>query len=68
MGDGGLLVNLQVYHKRVGPTLYHQHEGALVATVLCSSDNRGGMKRRDKKMRKQPSGDRSSGENPGILL
>ena len=36
--------------------------------VLCSSDNPGGMKRRDKEIRKQPSGDPSGGENPGILL
>ena len=28
-------------------------------------DNRGGMKQRDKEMRKQPSGDPSGGENPG---
>ena len=34
-------------------------------SVLCSPDNRGGMKRRDKEIRKQPP---SSGENPGILL
>ena len=36
--------------------------------ILCSSDNWGGMKRRDKEIRKQPGGDPSSGENPGILL
>ena len=40
---------------------------AFLARVL-SSDNRGGMKRRDKEIRKQPSGDPSSGENSGILL
>ena len=37
-----------------------------VAWVLCSSDNRGGMKRRDKEIRKQPSGDPSSGGNPAL--
>ena len=36
--------------------------------LLRSSDNRGGMKRPDKEIRKKPSGDPSSGENPGILL
>ena len=33
---------------------------------LCSSDNRGGMKRRDKEIRKQPSGDPSSGGIPAL--
>ena len=36
--------------------------------LLCSSDNRGGMKRRNKEIMKQPSGDLSTGENPGISL
>ena len=46
---------------------------ARLAPVLCSSDNRGGMKRRDEEIRKQPSGDPSSGgipalqQNPGIF-
>ena len=35
--------------------------------VLCSSDNRGGMKRRDKEIMKQPSEDPSSGGIPALL-
>ena len=37
-------------------------------TRYCAlkSDNRGGMKRRDKEIRKQPSGDPSSGEIPAL--
>ena len=36
--------------------------------VLCLSDNRGGTERIAKEIRKHPSGDPSSGDNPGIIL
>ena len=38
----------------------------MYSILLCSSDNRGGTKRRDKEIRKQPSGDPSSGGIPGF--
>ena len=37
-----------------------------MAGLLCSSDNRGGMERQDEEVRKQPSGDPSSGKIPLI--
>ena len=41
----------------------------MVRTVLlCSSDNRGGIKRRDKEIRKQSSGDPSTAENLRIVV
>ena len=43
-------------------------EARYVGSFLCSSDYRGGKKQRDMEIRKQPSGDPSTGENSEILL